>query len=77
MKDDETFREYLLKNYDAGGHWLYETRTDLELKLEFKSKKEMKDYCGTQVEQALNCRWGDDDDPQLKAYDDFQKNWID
>ena len=26
---------------------------------------------GANLEQALNCRWGSDDDPQLKAYDDW------
>lgn len=26
---------------------------------------------GLRLEQALNCRWGEDDDPQLKAYRDW------
>ena len=72
----ETFRAYLLKNYDAGGHWLYETRSDEELALEFSNKKEMKDYCELMVEQGLNTRNGDDDDRQLKDYENFKANWI-
>jgi len=31
------------------------------------------DFEGLKLEQALNARWGSDDDPQLKAYRDFHK----
>lgn len=75
--NDETFKAYLEKNYDAGGHYLYETRTEAELRIEFKTKQEMKVYCGFLVEQALEYRWGEDTDRELTAYGRFTNNWID
>ena len=72
----ETFKDYLEKNNDAGGHHLYETRTEAELRLEFETKEEMKAYCGRQVEQALEYRFGEDTDPELAAYDRFINDWI-
>ena len=32
------------------------------------------EYEGLRLEQGLNQRWGEDDDPQLKAYNDFFNN---
>lgn len=29
------------------------------------------DLVGLHLEQALNCRWGEEDDPEVKAYHDF------
>ncbi len=73
---NETFKAYLEKNYDAGGHHLYETRTEAELRLEFKTKLEMKAYCKRKIDQALEHRWGEDTDPELAAYERFNKDWI-
>jgi hypothetical protein len=31
------------------------------------------DFEDLHMEKALNCRWGEDDDPQLKMYEDWQE----
>jgi len=38
-----------------------------------KAIKEMVEYEDAQVEQALNCRWGEDSDPELLAYRAWQE----
>ena len=39
----------------------------------FVSVRDAIEYCGIKVEQALNTRWGEDTDEELKRYDDFKK----
>jgi hypothetical protein len=61
-------------NYEVGGDEIVECFTDEEIVEQFKTLEEVKDYCGMQVEQALNTRWGEDDDPELKRAEAF-KGW--
>jgi len=35
----------------------------------------LREYCGLKVEQALNTRWGEDDDPEVKRAERFENNW--
>ena len=64
------------KNYENAGDTVVETFTPPEILDEFKTLKDVKKYCGLKIEQSLNCRWGEDDDPQLKAYDNFKEKWL-
>jgi hypothetical protein len=65
------------KNYENGGDWIVECLTPIKILNEFKTLKDLHKYCGAIIEQSLNCRWGEDDDPQLKAYDNFKEKWLD
>jgi hypothetical protein len=63
------------KHYDAGGDWVVESFTPDELDDEFDSLVDVVEYCGLKVNQELNCRWGNDDDPELARYDRW-KTWL-
>ena len=65
------------KHYENGGDTVVETFTPPEILDEFKTLKDVKKYCGLKIEQSLNCRLGDDDDPQLKNYHNFKEKWLD
>jgi len=44
-----------------------------EAKSEAEAVRLARECEGLFLEQGLNCRWGEDDDPQLKAYRDFER----
>lgn len=52
----------LIEQLDSEG--IHSTKESVEWAVEFE---------GLRVEQATNARWGDSDDPQIEAYDDFEK----
>ena len=60
-------------HYDAGGDTVVECMSPEEILLEFRSVEEAKEYCGIQVEAALNARWGEDGDPELSRHDRFNE----
>lgn len=72
---DESFKDYLLKNYDAGGDRLYECMTEDELREEFETKDDMKEQIGRMIERECECRWGEDTDPELLALKRFLTDW--
>lgn len=74
---EESFKDYLRKNYDNGGDRLFETMTESELREKFSTKADMKEQIGLMLSRELDCRWGEDTDPELAAYDRFTKKWID
>lgn len=61
------------KNYDRGGDIVVETMNPQDVLEQFVSVRDAIEYCGIKVEQALNTRWGEDTDEELKRYDDFKK----
>jgi hypothetical protein len=63
------------KHYQDGGDVVLECFTPAEVLEKFKTLEEVREYCGLKVEQALNARWGEDDDPQVARADRFEKNW--
>ena len=62
------------KHYDGGGDVVVETMEPEDVLQEFKSMKDVKSYCGIWVEQNLNARCGEDNDPQLGMYKKY-KEW--
>ena len=62
------------RNYERGGDVIIECWLADRILEEFKTLKDVKEYCGLMVEQALNARWGEDSDPQLEAYE-AHKDW--
>ena len=62
------------KNYENGGDEVVEPFAPAEILEEFKTLKEVKDYCGARVEYALEFRYGEDSDPELIRYNKH-KNW--
>lgn len=62
-------RELAQLNYDAGGSYIIECFTDKEILEEFKTLDDVKTYCKLKCEQATNCRWGEDDDPEVNRPD--------
>jgi len=62
------------RNYERGGDSIVECWGADEIAKEFKTLKQVKEYCGAMVERALDARWGEDSDPQLEAYE-AHKDW--
>lgn len=60
-------------HYAAGGDTVVECFTPSEIVAKFTSLADVRDYCGLKVEQELNTRWGEDDDPQLKRMADYNE----
>jgi hypothetical protein len=56
------------KYYEFGGDIIVECWTEEQVRSEFKNIQEVKDYIALRLEQKLNCRWGEDNDPQLEEY---------
>lgn len=64
------------RNYDCGGDTVVECFDSDDILEEFDSLDDVKEYCRDKIEQALNCRLGSDDDPELLAYQRFNEaNW--
>lgn len=62
------------QHYGGGGDTVVECYSPNEILDEFTSLDDVKEYCGLKVEQALNYRWGEDNDPELKRHERF-KEW--
>ena len=60
------------EHYDAGGDNVVECMEPSEVVDEFSNLDEVKAYIGIKIEQELNCRWGEDDDPQVSRYERFK-----
>jgi len=63
-------------NYDAGGDTIVECFSPSDVLESFDSVEDAKEYCGIKLEQALNCRWGSDEDDELQAMKRFEE-WKD
>jgi len=61
------------QHYEDGGDTIVECFTPDEVLEEFKTIAEAKAFCGLKVEQATNCRSGDDNDPELERLKNFEK----
>lgn len=61
------------EHYDAGGDNIVECFTPEEILESFDHIDEVKPYCGLKVEQALNARWGEDDDPEVERSERFDE----
>jgi len=61
------------EHYAAGGDTIVECYAPDEIIEEFISLDDVKRFCGLQVEQALNHRWGEDNDPEVKRSERFQE----
>lgn len=62
------------QHYDAGGDTVVECFDPDDILAEFETVDDAREYCGIKVEQALNSRWGSDDDPELDTHRKF-KEW--
>ena len=54
------------RNYGAGGDLIIECYGPKDVLDEFKTLDDVRRVCGLHVEQALNARWGEDSDPELR-----------
>ena len=61
------------ENYENGGDRIVECYGPEEIIEDFTTIAEVKEHCNLMVEQELNARWGEDDDPELKRLEDFKK----
>ena len=64
------------RNYENGGSVVVECFSPEEILEEFKTLADVKKFCGMKLEQATNCRWGADDDPQLEDLRKFKEEWV-
>jgi hypothetical protein len=62
------------EHYEDGGDTVVETFEPSEVIKEFKTIKDVQEYCGLRVEAATNCRWGEDNDPEIEALDAFKSS---
>lgn len=62
------------RNYSRGGDVVVECYTPEEILDEFKTLNDVREFCGLKLEQAANCRWGEDTDPEVERLDAF-KEW--
>ncbi len=69
---DETYA-LCEEHYSAGGDTIVECFTPTEIIEEFSNLDEVRQYCGLKVEQALNARWGEDDDPEVQRHEQFEE----
>jgi hypothetical protein len=58
-------------NYKAGGSQIVETYEPSEILSDFSNLGEVVEFIALRVNEALNQRWGEDDDPQLEMYERF------
>lgn len=63
------------EHYEHGGSVVVEAMTPGEILEEFKDLAQVRKYCGLRLEQALNARWGEDDDPQVEDMRRFEEEW--
>jgi hypothetical protein len=63
------------KHYEEGGDRIVECWTPEEIVKQFRGIQKVKEYLGLMAEQALNTRWGEDNDPQLEQYRKAQE-WL-
>lgn len=64
------------RNYENGGDVVVEAMGPEEILEDIKTLDDAKVLCGLVVEQALNARWGADDDSELNLADRYGK-WED
>ncbi len=60
------------EHYENGGDTVVETFCPSEILTEFKTIKDVQEYCGLRVEAATNCRWGEDNDPEVERLEGFK-----
>lgn len=63
------------KKYDCGGDVVIECYEPREVLEHFKTLEDVRRHCGLVAEQACNCRWGEDSDPELGVLDRFDAGW--
>lgn len=64
------------ENYESGGDNVVECYGPRDILFTFDDIQDVQKYCGLMVEQELNCRWGENDDPELQRHEDFKNsNW--
>ena len=62
------------EHYCDGGDTIVECYDPPAILERFDSIKEVQEYCGLMLEKAADCRWGEDDDPEVKALDNFRNS---
>lgn len=63
------------QHYCHGGDNIVECLDPEDILKEFKNLNDVREYAGLKIEQELNARWGEDDDPELKRSKAFEENW--
>jgi hypothetical protein len=61
------------EHYGEGGDSVVECLSPGEILAEFTTLEDVKRYCGLLVEQALNTRWGEDNDPEIARAERFRE----
>ena len=63
---------FCLKNYDNGGDIIIECWEFEEILQNFNTLEDAKTFIGIQLDREKDCRWGEDNDPELLRSAD---NW--
>jgi hypothetical protein len=61
------------EHYGAGGDTIVECYEPIAILAEFTTLDEVKRFCGLRVEQALNTRWGEDNDPEVRQAERYDE----
>ena len=62
------------EHYEHGGDRVVECWDPTNISEFFKDIKHVQRFCGLAVEQELNCRWGEDSDPELNRMENFNNS---
>ena len=65
------------ENYSLGGDVIVESMSETEILTQFDRIQDVKLFCKARLEHCLNYRPGNDDDPELIRYNEFDKQWKD
>lgn len=59
------------RNYDKGGDIIIECWEPAEILDSFLTLDAVREHCGIMVDKALDARWGEDTDPELRRLGDW------
>jgi hypothetical protein len=62
------------EHYEHGGDRVVECWEPKNVLEYFEDIKEVQEFCGMALEQELNCRWGEDSDPEVERMDSFNNS---
>jgi hypothetical protein len=62
------------EHYEHGGDRVVECWEPENVLEYFEDIKEVQEFCGMALEQELNCRWGEDNDPEVERMDSFNNS---
>ena len=67
----ERVERFAIEHYENGGDVIVECMGPAEILAKFPTMESVQNFILAKLEQALNCREGNDTDPELVRYENF------